>query len=1038
MKPSYSCSSITPVTFDQSGEYVLRLTASDGELTATDDVAITVYPANLPPQVNAGLDQTISTRYAQLQGQVGDDGRPSGALAVSWSQVTGPGNATFGNQSSAITTVAFDLAGEYVLRLTVSDGALASTDELIILVTGNRPPTADAGPDQILDLTVIPESLSTNYFLPRAELPEQWLYDLAQPGLTGFPRGVSGTITVNRQSLTAEGGDVFAGGLFNCANGVEVRGLGHWDGCAWSSMCDPWLMDVYTWDIDDCGYVLRDLSADVDAVAARGNDLFAGAGFFKDFNGDGAGETTARWTGGQWKCWGYKQVSTGHTFADVWDIEATSNAVYVGGLFSYQPLDFTNFPGVSPVPGYPIAHRIAKWTEAGGWETMGQGIVDTNGVDHGGVAAIKEGPNGEVFIGGTFMLATSNGVARNIAKWNGSSWETMSSGVFGDRVYAFAVGPDGALYVGGDFTNAGGVTASRIAKATWNTNTHAWTWSSLGQGVSNGVNNRVDALVFRGTNLYVGGSFSRAGNKVAWRIAKWDGTSWSHVGPDSLAFSYGGNVRALCSADDGLYVGGSFSIVSGQPAGRIIKWGVRRSPTLALPEPVIIRGSPPAGSEVVLTARPGHPCGIPLTVTWNVDGGAAEFTTNLAAGTTAPDVALPFSYFYEPGYHQVTITVEDGLTPPVAGVTTVIVLTPAMTVLNGIVTDDGLPAGVTNAQWTVVDGPGAVGFGCSTSPVTSASFDEPGAYLLRLTADDTEYTSADEVTILVRAVGTENQPPAISAGWDQTITFGEIANLNGLISDDGLPSGLVTGCWSLVSGPGTVTFANPAEPVTTAMFSDPGTYVLRLTGSDSELTSSDDLTITVNPDLNQPPVVDAGEDQAVMFAEGEPLVSAPLGSTVSDDGLPWGIVNEQWSVVDGPGGALFRYRDGSYSATFNTPGTYVLRLTASDGRLEAFDDVTVTVLAYVPPPVVEIVAPTNTQQVTAPTPVIGTAHSPVLASWVLQQRIVPVAASVSEWTTIAAGAGSISASELGALDPTLALNGTYELRLLASDLAGRG
>ncbi|MBU1909245.1 MAG: hypothetical protein KJ726_04280, partial [Verrucomicrobia bacterium] len=331
-----------------------------------------------------------------------------------------------------------------------------------------------------------------------------------------------------------------------------------------------------------------------------------------------------------------------------------------------------------------------------------------------------------------------------------------------------------------------------------------------------------------------------------------------------------------------------------------------------------------------------------------------------------------------------------------------------------------------------------VGFGCSTSPVTSASFDEPGAYLLRLTADDTEYTSADEVTILVRAVGTENQPPAISAGWDQTITFGEIANLNGLISDDGLPSGLVTGCWSLVSGPGTVTFANPAEPVTTAMFSDPGTYVLRLTGSDSELTSSDDLTITVNPDLNQPPVVDAGEDQAVMFAEGEPLVSAPLGSTVSDDGLPWGIVNEQWSVVDGPGGALFRYRDGSYSATFNTPGTYVLRLTASDGRLEAFDDVTVTVLAYVPPPVVEIVAPTNTQQVTAPTPVIGTAHSPVLASWVLQQRIVPVAASVSEWTTIAAGAGSISASELGALDPTLALNGTYELRLLASDLAGRG
>jgi hypothetical protein len=35
--------------------------------------------------------------------------------------------------------------------------------------------------------------------------------------------------------------------------------------------------------------------------------------------------------------------------------------------------------------------------------------------------------------------------------------------------------------------------------------------------------------------------------------------------------------------------------------------------------------------------------------------------------------------------------------------------------------------------------------------------------------------------------------------------------------------------WSMVSGPGTVTFANPAALSTTATFSIPGTYVLRLT-----------------------------------------------------------------------------------------------------------------------------------------------------------------------------------------------------------------
>jgi hypothetical protein len=43
-----------------------------------------------------------------------------------------------------------------------------------------------------------------------------------------------------------------------------------------------------------------------------------------------------------------------------------------------------------------------------------------------------------------------------------------------------------------------------------------------------------------------------------------------------------------------------------------------------------------------------------------------------------------------------------------------------------------------------------------------------------------------------------------------------------------------------VSGPGTVTFANSAA--TTAGFSDPGTYLLRLTAGDGLLSSSSDVT----------------------------------------------------------------------------------------------------------------------------------------------------------------------------------------------------
>jgi hypothetical protein len=106
----------------------------------------------------------------------------------------------------------------------------------------------------------------------------------------------------------------------------------------------------------------------------------------------------------------------------------------------------------------------------------------------------------------------------------------------------------------------------------------------------------------------------------------------------------------------------------------------------------------------------------------------------------------------------------------------------------------------------------------------------------------------DEVTYSIGS-GSTNQVPAVNAGADQTITLPSSANLNGTVTDDGLPNppGTVTTTWSEVSGPGTVTFGNASAVDTTASFSASGTYVLRLTADDSALQSSDDLTVTVNP-----------------------------------------------------------------------------------------------------------------------------------------------------------------------------------------------
>jgi hypothetical protein len=106
-------------------------------MATTDDMVVVVNAAqaNQPPSVNAGLDQTITfPSAAGLSGTATDDGLPSGStLTRTWSKVSGPGTVTFGNASSLNTTATFSVAGSYTLRLTASDGAMTTTDDVVIV-----------------------------------------------------------------------------------------------------------------------------------------------------------------------------------------------------------------------------------------------------------------------------------------------------------------------------------------------------------------------------------------------------------------------------------------------------------------------------------------------------------------------------------------------------------------------------------------------------------------------------------------------------------------------------------------------------------------------------------------------------------------------------------------------------------------------------------------------------------------------------------------------------------------------------------------
>jgi hypothetical protein len=354
---------------------------------------------------------------------------------------------------------------------------------------------------------------------------------------------------------------------------------------------------------------------------------------------------------------------------------------------------------------------------------------------------------------------------------------------------------------------------------------------------------------------------------------------------------------------------------------------------------------------------------------------------------------------------------------------------PATASLSGTATDDGLPdpPGAITTTWSLLSGPGTVSFANPAALTTTATFSLEGVYSLRLTASDGALSGSDDIVVTVSPAPPVNQPPVVDAGADQTITLPATASLSGTVADDGLPfpPGAVTTTWSQVSGPGTVTFADASARVTTATFSAAGSYTLRLTASDSALSANDDIVITVNPPVNQAPVVDAGPDQTITLP-----AAASLSGTVTDDGLPNppGAVTTTWSKVSGPGTVTFANASArATTATFSMSGSYTLRLTANDGALSGSDDIAVTVNP----------APTNRAPVVnaGPDQTITLPATASLSGTVTDDGLPnPPGAVTTTWSKVT-GPGTVTFANPSArvTTATFSTSGSYTLRLTAND-----
>ena len=103
---------------------------------------------NEAPVVQAGPNRTVTMPdSAALAGSISDDGLPEGATLTSvWTQISGPGTATFTDPTSPMTDVTFSAAGVYVLKLTADDSELQGSDDVTV--------TVNAGSTVVLNIPI--------------------------------------------------------------------------------------------------------------------------------------------------------------------------------------------------------------------------------------------------------------------------------------------------------------------------------------------------------------------------------------------------------------------------------------------------------------------------------------------------------------------------------------------------------------------------------------------------------------------------------------------------------------------------------------------------------------------------------------------------------------------------------------------------------------------------------------------------------------------------------------------------------------------
>lgn len=267
-------------------------------------------------------------------------------------------------------------------------------------------------------------------------------------------------------------GDLVVGGPFSSVAGVPIAGVARWNGSAYSPLGTG-------------------ISGTVEALAVMGNgDLMVGGSF--QTAGGVFSPGLARWNSSVWISMGsfleWNPASPlGYDYGTVRCLAVLANGdLVIGGRFS-------NAGGVA-------ARSIVRWNGVA-YLPFGSGAASTSPPPE--TWCVRASGNGFV-AGGSFQ--SMDGVPANgIARWDGSAWSSLGSGVGANGTVRTVLElPQGDLLVGGWFSSAGGTAAVCLAR--WNGNS----WAS----VAGGANAEVHSLALHGIDVYCSGVFTIVGNNL--------------------------------------------------------------------------------------------------------------------------------------------------------------------------------------------------------------------------------------------------------------------------------------------------------------------------------------------------------------------------------------------------------------------------------------------------------------------------------------------------------------------------------------------